>query len=178
MNDIVNIVNEMKTIDTNNKLKASIYENPNSPLNSNLVGTSNISDQDLRTIFVGFIPTNTSENDLFNTFSVYGPIDQVKIHQSKKSANIMFKDQSASSKAIKLFNGKVFKGQRITVSQTTKVKEYMEKNNINSDNATQIETEKKLLLQDIEEKQDMIEDEDMVTEVKRIVDIEMNKYTD
>mmetsp|Transcript_61603 Transcript_61603/g.52146 ORF Transcript_61603/g.52146 Transcript_61603/m.52146 type:complete len:106 (+) Transcript_61603:207-524(+) len=105
----------MRASDTNLKLRAVKYENPNQ---NTVTQTSyhNINEQDLRTIFIGFIPTNTTEADLVSTFSTYGSVEFVKIHNSRKSANVMYKDQDSTKKAIQLNHGKIFKGQRITVS--------------------------------------------------------------
>ena len=76
-------------------------------------------------LYVGNLPYGTTEGDLHDTFSAYGPIVSVNLITARHSGEskgfgfIEMEDNSAGDAAIKALNGTNFRGRSIKVNQAS-----------------------------------------------------------
>ena len=77
----------------------------------------------MKRIYVGNLPFSTTEDDLRNTFSQYGEVEDVKIitdratGRSRGFAFVQMPDDGAADSAITALNGNEMDGRALTVNE-------------------------------------------------------------
>ncbi|GKV16036.1 hypothetical protein SLEP1_g26747 [Rubroshorea leprosula] len=79
-------------------------------------GTSNDSDPNNTTIFVGNLDSNVTDGYLREVFGQYGQLVHVKIPAGKRCGFVQFADRSCAEEALRVLNGSMLGGQNIRLS--------------------------------------------------------------